>query len=236
MASDSAYQTNQLGVEATASVIVRHWWSFFCLLYGIFIGLPFLAPVFMHWGWEIPAHWIYFIYSFLCHQLPERSLFLFGPHFTLSLSQVQAAWYDTFNPMVLRQFIGSPQLGWKVAWSDRMVAMYASVYLFALLWWPFRRRIRPLPWWGFLLLLLPMAVDGTSHLISDLWGVEQGFRQANLWLVALTHNSLPASFYAGNALGSFNSSMRWFSGLLFGLAVVWFGFPYLEQAFEAERA
>jgi len=234
MVSDSALKTDQLRIQAPTSVIARNWWTLFCLSYGIFIGLPFLAPVFMHWGWEIPARWIYSIYSLLCHQLPERSLFLFGPHSMLSLGQVQAAWKDTLNPLVLRQFIGNPELGWKVAWSDRMVAMYAAIFLFALLWRPFRRHIQPLPWWGFMLLLLPMAIDGTSHLISDLWGIEQGFRQANLWLVILTRNSLPAGFYAGNALGSFNSYMRWLSGLFFGLAVVWFGFPYLEQAFESE--
>jgi uncharacterized membrane protein len=233
MENDSVLKTVQLNLHTPTSVIVRHWWLIFCLTYGIFIGLPFLAPVLMHWGWEIPARGIYLIYSLLCHQLPERSLFLFGPYPMLKLSQIQAAWNDTINPLVLRQFIGNPELGWKVAWSDRMVAMYSSIFLFALLWRPFRRRIQPLPWWGFLLLMLPMAIDGTSHLVSDLWGIEQGFRQANLWLVTLTDNVLPAAFYAGNSLGSFNSSMRWLSGIFFGLAVVWFGFPYLEQALES---
>lgn len=112
-----------------------------------------------------------------------------------------------------------------------MVAMYTSILFFGLLWWPLRRRIRPLGWWGFLLLLLPMAVDGITHFISDLWGIEQGFRQTNLWLAELTNYVFPESFYVGNALGSFNSWMRWLSGLLFGLGIVWFGFPYLDEAF-----
>jgi uncharacterized membrane protein len=122
-------------------------------------------------------------------------------------------------------------MGWKVAWSDRMVAMYLSAFFFTVLWWLNRRRIGRLPWWGFALLLLPMALDGTSHFISDFYGIGQGFRDQNLWLALLTHNAFPASFYAGDALGSFNSWMRLISGVLFGLGVVWFGFPYLDDIF-----
>jgi uncharacterized membrane protein len=121
-------------------------------------------------------------------------------------------------------------MGWKVAWSDRMVSMFASTWLFALLWWPLRRRFKPLPWWGFILFLLPMAVDGTTHLFSDLAGIGQGFRDSNTWLVVLTNQSFSASFYAGDAWGSFNSLMRLFTGVFFGLGVVWFGFPFLNNA------
>lgn len=35
---------------------------------------------------------------------------------------------------VLRQFTGNPQMGWKIAWSDRMVAMFTSLWVFGLLW------------------------------------------------------------------------------------------------------
>jgi hypothetical protein len=76
-----------------------------------------------------------------------------------------------------------------------------------------------------------MVIDGTSHMISDLAGLEQGFRTSNVWLASLTGNALPASFYLGDALGSFNSMMRLVSGVLFGLGMVWFGFPYLNTAF-----
>jgi uncharacterized membrane protein len=209
----------------------QYWFFAFGILFGLYAGLPFLAPVFMNRGWESSGKIIYLIYSFLCHQLPERSLFLFGPKTMYSLTEIQASWHNTLNPLVLRQFNGDPTLGWKVAWSDRMIAMYGSILLFALFWWPLRHRVKPLSWWGFLILLLPMALDGTAHLISDIWGVEQGFRQTNLWLQAVTLNSFPGNFYEGNVLGSFNSWMRWLSGLLFGLGIVWFGFPYLNEAF-----
>lgn len=211
--------------------IGRYWILFFGLSFGAYVWLPFMAPVLMHSGWTGPAKAIYFIYSFLCHQLPERSFFLFGPKAMYPLSKIQAAWQNTLNPLVLRQFIGNPQMGWKVAWSDRMVSMYTSTLFFGLLWYPLRRRIKALPWWGLVLFLLPMALDGGSHFVSDLSGLGQGFRYTNTWLATLTHNSFPLSFYVGDALGSFNSWMRLLTGLLFGIGFVWFGFPYLDEVF-----
>jgi uncharacterized membrane protein len=122
-------------------------------------------------------------------------------------------------------------LGWKVAWSDRMVSMFTSIWIFGLIWFPFRRRLRKLPLWGLVLFLIPMALDGTSHFISDFWGIGQGFRDSNLWLSILTNHSFAQTFYAGDAWGSFNSIMRLMSGILFGLGIVWFAFPYLNDSF-----
>jgi len=203
----------------------------FVIILGIYAGLPFLAPVFMKLGWDAPARAIYIIYSFLCHQLPQRSYFLFGSKLTYSLPEIQSIWRNTFDPLVLRQFIGNPEMGWKVGWSDRMVSMFTSLWIFAVLWRWLRRWLRPLPWWGLVLFLLPMAVDGGSHFISDLYGIGQGFRDSNAWLVALTNNVLPPGFYAGDAWGSFNSLMRLLTGILFGLGLVWISFPYLNDAF-----
>jgi uncharacterized membrane protein len=211
-----------------------HWIILFILLFGVYVWLPFAAPVLMHWGWSRAGNVIYFIYSFLCHQLPERSFFIFGPKRMYSISEIQAAWQFTFDPTILRRFIGNPEMGWKVAWSDRMVSMYTSLLFFGLLWWPLRKRVKPLPWWGLILFLVPMGIDGTTHLISDLAGLGQGFRYSNAWLAAITNNAFSPAFYAGDALGSFNSWMRLLTGVLFGLGVVWFGFPYLDELFSRQ--
>lgn len=209
----------------------RHWIATLSVLLGLYVGLPVLAPVLMYLGWHGAANIVYAFYSTQCHQMPQRSFFLFGPKIMYSLAEIQAAWQYTNNPLILRQFVGNPQMGWKVAWSDRMVSLFGGILLSAWLWALLRRRAKPLPWWGAMLLALPMAVDGTTHFISDLAGIGQGFRDSNAWLAALTGNVLPASFYAGDALGSFNSWMRLLSGLLFGLGLVWFSFPYLQQMF-----
>lgn len=212
-------------ISRVMSFLSNHWFETFLIIYGLFVWLPFLAPVFMHLGWSGSGRALYFVYSFFCHQLPQRSFFLFGQKSMYSLAEVQSAWENTISPMVLRKFIGNAAIGWKVAWSDRMFSFYTGVWLFALLWWPFRRTAKTLPWWGFILLLLPMIIDGGTHFISDVAGIGQGFRDSNQWLSVLTHAAFPASFYAGDALGSFNSLMRLITGLLAALGIVWLAFP-----------
>jgi len=201
------------------------------LLIALWVALPWLAPVFVRWGWTQTAQATYFFYAFQCHQLPERSFFLFGKQAMYSWAEIQAAGANITNPLFLRQFIGNAELGWKVAWSDRMVAMYTSLLLFSLLFGMVGKRLRPLPLWGFALLLLPMAVDGGTHLISDLAGIGQGFRDTNIWLQTLTNNTFSTVFYQGDALGSFNSRVRLITGVLFGIALVEFAFPYINDSF-----
>ena len=199
----------------------------FVIVYGLWVFTPFLAPIFMHAGWTDAGKGIYFIYSFFCHQLPERSFFFFGEKNMYSLPEIQTIWQNTVNPMILRQFTGNELVGWKVAWSDRMISFYTSVWLFAAIWYPFRRKLKPIPGWGFVLLLIPILLDGSTHALSDLAGIGQGFRDTNAWLIAITNNSFPASFYSGDAPGSFNSMMRFLTGLLAGLGIGWLSFPYI---------
>ena len=172
---------------------------------------------------------VYFVYSFLCHQLPERSLFFFGPKTMYSLAEIQAAWQHTNNLFILRQFTGNSQLGWKVAWSDRMISMYGGLWVFGVVWGLLGKRAGRLPLWGLALLALPMTLDGGTHFLSDLTVFGQGFRDTNTWLAIMTNHVFSASFYAGDALGSFNSWMRWLTGFLVSFGIVWWIFPYLDE-------
>jgi len=235
-ASDIPVPSRPVASSSLGKWLSRHWFELFLITYGLWVWTPFLAPVFMNIGWSAAGKAIYFVYSFFCHQLPERSFFLFGQKAMYSLNEIQAAWQDTINPLILRRFIGNEGMGWKIAWSDRMISFYTSIWLFAVAWWPFRQRIKPLSWWGFALLLLPIILDGSTHMISDLAGIGQGFRDTNQWLALLTATSFPASFYAGDALGSFNSGARLTSGLLAGLGIVWLVFPLIFQSQELEPA
>jgi uncharacterized membrane protein len=79
------------------------------------------------------------------------------------------------------------------------------------------------------MLLLPIAVDGTTHAISDLAGIGLGFRDTNSWLVYLTNNQFSVSFYAGDTLGTFNSFARFITGLLAGLGIVRFVLPHVSK-------
>ncbi len=226
----SAVSAKPGGTASLGQWLARSWIGIFLFVYGLWVFLPFLAPVFVHIGWSSPGRIIYIIYSFFCHQLPERSYFLFGQKPMYTLAEIQTAWQRTINPFMLRQFIGDPAMGWKIAWSDRMISFYTSIWLFAVIWLPFRRKGKPLSWWVFGLLLLPIVLDGGTHAISDLAGIGRGFRDSNLWLANLTQNTLPAWFYAGDALGSFNSWMRNLTGVIAGFAVVWLAFPAVYQS------
>lgn len=220
-------------VDRGVAWFVRHWLAVANVSWGTLVGLPWLAPVLMKVGATGPARAIYFVYSFLCHQYANRSFFLFGPRWMYTYTELLPYAPDADTWWGLRAFVGTPELGYKVAWSDRMVWMYGTVFVGGLVFALIRGRVRPLNWRLFVALLLPMAVDGGTHAVSDLWGVGRGFRYANDWLAALTAHAFAPDFYVGNAPGSFNFWMRLLTGLLFGVAVVWLAYPLVDRAFRA---
>lgn len=212
--------------------VSRHWLLVVTLLGGLFVGLPWLAPVLMKLGWTSGGRIIYLLYSPLCHQMPQRSFFLFGGQPMYSLAEIQPVWPEIDDLFALRRFVGNGGMGWKVAWSDRMVSMYGGIVFWGMVYGPLRRRVKPLKWWWAAALLAPMLLDGVSHMISDVMGgVAGGFRTSNQWLAQLTGGVLGQGFYVGDKLGSFNSWMRLISGMLMGLAVVWMLYPHLNSEF-----
>jgi len=222
-----------LTVDRFALGLARHWLWYVNLIFGVFVLAPFAAPVLMTLGVPSIADAIYFFYSFLCHQLPQRSYFLFGPKISYSLAEIGNVWNYDDNILYLRQFIGNSAMGWKVAWSDRMVSMYGSLWLGGLLFALFRKRLpRLLPIAWVFLAIVPMGLDGFSHMLNDaLAGISgTGFRDTNAWLQFLTGNYFSADFYAGDALGSFNSLARLVTGTLFGLTTVWLIYPFVDTA------
>jgi uncharacterized membrane protein len=217
--------------------IFTHWLALVLAGMLVFTLLPFLAPVLMALGWTRLGEAIYTLYVPFCHQLPQRSWFLFGEKLTYTLPEIgQAA--ESTDPWALRFFYGTPEMGWKVAWSDRMISFYTMTPVFGLLYAAVRRWVRrPLPLRLFLILLLPLAVDGLTHVINDVvWGVSGGgFRDTNAWLAALTGGAFPG-FYAGDHTGTFNWWMRLISGLLAAAGVAFTLFPWLDRLLRRERA
>jgi len=225
---------SQLRVVRITHSIARHWLIFFILLFGIFNVLPFFAPVAMRLGWTSGGEAIYTIYSTMCHQMAQRSFFFFGSKAMYNLDELPVTLAGNASDMwTLRYFLGNETLGWKVAWSDRMVYMYGSIWMGAVIYALISRTraLKPIPLWLFILLMMPMIFDGITHLFSDVNGLMGGFRYDNRWLAELTNNSFPVSFYRGDALGSFNSWIRFFSGVSFGLGVVGLAFPFLDREF-----
>ncbi len=121
-----------------------------------------------------------------------------------------------------------------------MISMFGSLWLGGMLFAFGRRRKRssrasllsPVVW--LLLAVVPMGLDGFSHMINDVIAgfSGTGFRDTNVWLQFLTGNLLPATFYAGDAIGSFNNLARLVTGALFGFTTVWFLYPFIDSAMQ----
>lgn len=192
----------------------KHWIAVFNVALLIYVGLPFLAPVLLYTGNEGAANVLYRIYNNVCHQYPIRSWFLFG---------VQAAYRpgDTLLPESVHKdpfFLGSPELGFKVAFCERDVAIYASMVLGGLIYSLVHKhwKIPPLPVWAYVVFgLLPMGLDGGYQLVSQL---------ANMVKPGL----LPV--YESGPLA------RTITGALFGLSSIALVYPGIDEFFEDIKA
>lgn len=113
--------------------ILRHWIALFLVFFGLFNLLPFVAPVMAKLGFDPVADVIYLSYAPLCHQMAHRSFFLFGNQLMYSPEQLPLNLTTdlTTNTLALKHFTGNEIIGWKVAWSDRMVYMYGAMWIFA---------------------------------------------------------------------------------------------------------
>ncbi len=228
--SVSTSETSYGQTDIVVRTLSQHWLLILNIIVGVFVVLPWLAPLLMANGYEMPAKAIYLAYSLTCHQLPERSYFLFGPKVMYPITEIASVW-PSQDMLIRRQFIGTPAMGYKVAWSDRMVSMYTAMFVGGLVFAFVRHRVPRLSWRSFLLIgVMPMFLDGFSHMINDLSG--WGFRDNNAWLAALTGHVFPATFYGGDAIGSLNWWLRLVTGLLFGFTVIWLAYPVIGRELE----
>ena len=225
-----------IGADRLILTLARHWLLVANIFLGLYIGLAVLAPALMATGFTGLGQAIYRFFSFQCHQLPQRSYYLFGQASglqTYSLDQVIAWGADPSNALTLRTFIGNPDIGFKIAIAHRLTAIHTAMFATALLWALIGRRLPRLSILGLVVLSLPMALDGGSHMLNEF--TRLGFRDNNAWAVWLTGGLLPPTFYAGTTVGTLNWLLRTLTGTLFGLAVVWFTFSYLAEGFGATR-
>lgn len=144
--------------------LAKHWLLLANTSMGFLVGLPVLAPVLMHKGYTRAARLIYTLSAPLCHQLPERSFFLFGQKLSYTLTELQ----EWLGPNVPLRYIGDPTLGYKMALCERDMATFLALFLAGLAFAAVRRRLRPLSIRIFIVLCLPMAIDGFGQLLT-LW-------------------------------------------------------------------
>lgn len=154
--------------------VQRHWLLAANVTVAIFVGLPFLAPVLLALGYDAPANLIYVAYKAVCHQWAFRSYFLLGPAWEYGPTVLGGL----VGPQTMYGFVGSPALGYKVAFCQRDVAIYLAVLLAGLAYGPLRDRLPSLGLKGYALLILPMALDGFTQLF--------GWRESTVELRTLT--------------------------------------------------
>jgi uncharacterized membrane protein len=230
-----------LFIDRSVHWITRHWLAVLNTIILVYVGLPILAPVLMNAGAETPARAIYTIYSPLCHQMAQRSFFLFGEQsaypreiagtnlqplesYTGQISEFdnvdEGNWPAFF--VAARRFLGNERMGYKMALCERDIGIYGFVLIGGLIFGMLRYRvkIKPLPFLIFILVGIgPIALDGFSQLFSY-WaaptdgGVVGGLRDTVQQLLPL-RESTPA--------------LRALTGALFGFMLVWLAYPQVEK-------
>jgi uncharacterized membrane protein len=141
----------------------RHWLITLNIALGVFLLGAFAAPVLAASGLQPAADWLYAAYHFTCHQWAFRSFFFFGPGTALiavyDQSQLITLTGDPFGA------IGGPELGWKMAFCERDLAIYLGLLAVGLLY-ARRRGMRPAGFITYAILILPMAIDGFTQLFG----------------------------------------------------------------------
>jgi uncharacterized membrane protein len=194
------------------------------LLLFLYVGLPFLAPVLMNAGLPQFARPIYGVYGAVCHQLAFRSWFLFGEQPVYPRASAELEEYQSFEQATgieeegasslidARSFVGNEQVGYKVAFCQRDVAIYGGMLIFGIVFAATGRKMRPLHWILWILIgMLPIALDGFSQLFSQIPPLDFiPYRESSPLLRTMT-------------------------GFLFGFTTAWFGFPLLEESMTETR-
>lgn len=200
----------------------RHYLALINFLLFLYVGLPFLAPIFMKTNHPLPATIIYRMYGTMCHQLAFRSWFLFGeqPYYPRELTGISGIIsYEMLQNsqdidlIEARNFVGNAVTGYKVALCERDVAIYAFMLLFGLMFAALGRRMRPIPWFMWVILgLIPIGLDGGSQLFGMIPFLAE---------VIPMRESTPL--------------LRTLTGGLFGWMTAWYLFPMLEETARETR-
>jgi uncharacterized membrane protein len=143
--------------------ISRHWLGLLNGAVVLFLAGGFAAPWLLASGVPGPANALYDLYAALCHQWASRSFFVFGPRAIYSHDALEALGVDPYR------FAGDHGLGWKMGYCERDLAIFAGLLVFGALY-ALRLRpagLRPAGYLTFVLLALPMALDGGTQLLGQ---------------------------------------------------------------------
>jgi uncharacterized membrane protein len=165
--------------------LARHWLALANSGLAVVIALTILAPLLLRAGRDELADLIYAGYMLTCHEWAFRSLFLFGPQVTYSAAELQS-----HGVSAVFDFRGSPELGYKLAFCVRNLAIYAAGLAGGLAYAARRGWLPPLSVRAYIVLSAPMAVDGLTQLFGwreSSWQLRVAtgglFGLASVWLL-----------------------------------------------------
>ena len=144
--------------------VSAHWLLVANLAVALYVGLPILAPVLAEAGFQRAANIVHFVFRPLCHQLPERSFFLYGSRCVYSYQELS----QMLGGLVPSRYQGGEGIGFKVAVCQRCVAIYLTMLVAGILFASLRGRLKALSVRQFAMTILPMAIDGLGQLFG-LW-------------------------------------------------------------------
>ena len=188
---------SQLGLlsRALPASAFRHWLVTLNVCLAAYLAGGLAAPLLAASGWASLAGALYAVYHLMCHQWAFRSFFLLAPPATAA-SGDQAGGLAIYSQQQLTTlgvdpftFTGSANLGWKMAFCERDLAIYLGLLAVGLLY-ARQRQLKPLSFSVYALLILPMAVDGFTQLFGwreSTWQLRVStgllFGLASAWLV-----------------------------------------------------
>ncbi len=154
----------------------------FFLIYSL---LPFLSPILLSFDENSSVGiGIQKLYSHFCHQRVDRSLFLFGEKSFYTLEELIDIDYVEYSAGY--PYWGNEEIGYKVAYCIRDIAIYTSVTIFGfflVLYMNFYKKIPKFPLYLILILALPMVFDGVFQIMVsafDLAWVPNEYMESNL--------------------------------------------------------
>jgi uncharacterized membrane protein len=200
----------------------------------------------------LSKHWLAVVNAFflLYVALPVLAPFLLAAGFTGAANTIYTMYQVACHQLPSRSyFIGGEQ----VAFCERDVAIYGSIFLAGVAFYFVRQRLQPLPLRWYVFFLVPVALDGGMQMTSTLLEVVP---ITVLWAVGLIALGLVSAvlnrqryltwhsylFFAFGPLALLylqffgphlsNWLLRSITGFIFAVGTVWFTYPYMETSFK----
>ena len=198
----------------------RHWLLAVTTLLFLYVSLPYVAPTLMALGQTTASKIIYFAYALTCHQLPERSFFVFG-HQVAVCHRCTAIWMGIllggFIFVLARRSLKPIPFQWLVIalipmGLDGGTALISEIS-------------QVVPTW-----IMTVFAAGVWVVLTGIF-YAAGVRQWQYYLFILC---FPLGMLIVHLTGPRMSNvfLRVLTGGLFGLAYAWLLFPVLQDSFK----